>query len=274
MAEYNVRILDYKHGTQFRIYSKPIEYTSIHHPEKNHNTISEKPVLESDLSARAESENRTYISSINRTIQRIYQLSRANEWDYFFTLTYDPKMINSKDFDIVLSKLSYWLNNIKKRYAPDLKYLFVPEYHADKEKLHFHGLVSNIGDMPLQDSGYVTVGKYTYSKANKPYGTIIYNLPKWHFGFSTATKVRDSKKASSYITKYITKDLTKIAPSRHRFIASNNLSSADEKYLILGYEDLDRILLKYQKNFDYAKTIKCDANNTHITYIEVNKDEL
>lgn len=276
--EYNVKMIEYKESTQIRMYNKPYYYTSTYQPK----ILSQKEMLENitgmDFSEKGTkdemTERKQKKSSMNRTIQNIYKIVRSNNWEYFVTFTYDPKLTDSKDYDLVKRKLKYWLNNISKRYAPDLCYFFVPEYHADKEKLHFHGFISNIGDMPLMDSGRVAIGKHAYKKESRPYCTnTIYNLPKWRFGFSTATKIIDQKRACSYITKYITKDLDRLTSGKHRYLASKNLEIAREYYCLLYGEDKKRIIENNYQHFDYVKHQKNSLDEITVTYIEVGKHD-
>lgn len=277
MADYNVRYVDYKYGAQIRIYSKPVDYHSVYKPKKILESdliplVNSDTLLE-DYSACAENIfERSAQVSINRTKNAIFSIARSNRWEYFFTLTFNPKKVDSKVYEIVSSKLSIWLNNLKKRYAPDLKYLFVPEFHLDGQKLHFHGLVSNIGDIPLQDSGKVSLGKYVFDKERMPNGTTIYNLPKWHFGWSTATKIRDSKRASSYIVKYVTKDLRTLTRNKRRYLASNNLDMPIETYCKLSPDGAREFVKKYMTQFACIKTLDCPARDMSIKYIEVDKD--
>lgn len=275
--DYNVRMIDYKHGLQMRIYSEPINYTSIYKPKP----ITKKDILNSinlcdedeDFSVRMENQKSTE-NSLSRTKQQIYRIARSNEWEYFVTLTFNPKIVDSTSYEIVRKKLKYWLNNLKKRYSKDLKYFFVPEYHKDKEKLHFHGLMSYMGDIPLQDSGRVSIGRYAYRKEDRPVGGhTIYNLPKWNYGFSTATKVVDSKRASSYITKYITKDLCMLSSGLHRYLASANLEEAKDSYAKVDYQELKRLVVKYQKDVDYVKNLKCPYSGKQVTYLEFSKGD-
>ena len=119
--------------------------------------------------------------------------------------------MNSKDYDDCSSKLHDWLDNAKKYLAPDLKYCIVPEFHADKEKYHFHALMSNLGNIQLIDSG-----------RRKDKGTkIIYNIANYRLGFSTAIPVnKDSTsqgKIVGYMLKYITKDLTTLTQGKKRY---------------------------------------------------------
>ncbi|MCD7827650.1 MAG: hypothetical protein LUG85_03845 [Clostridiales bacterium] len=123
-------------------------------------------------------------------------MCNINVWQYFVTLTLNGKLIDRTDASAVYKSLATFLHNMSKRY--NLVYLLCPEYHADGEAIHIHMLCS--GDFKLADSG----------KRTKR-GQIIYNLPQWSLGFSTAVKLEgDIQKICSYITKYITKDSKKI----------------------------------------------------------------
>ena len=208
---YNVKTIEYVDSVQVRTYKRPVTVSNkINLPQLKQKHVSEPK------ERTAYQVEHSIKSSVNRTINQIYTISSANKWEYFVTLTINPKLLDNTDFNLVSEKLNVWTNNLKKRYAPDLKYIIVPELHKDKSKWHFHGLFANIGKMPLVFSGKVCVGKFVYDYVKKPFATKIYNLPLWKYGFSTATIIRDSSKASSYITKYITKDLSHILQNQHR----------------------------------------------------------
>lgn len=212
-------------------------------------------------------------SSVNRTINQIYMLSRANRWDYFITLTIDLQKLDSTDFNLISEKLNIWTNNLKKRYAPDLKYIIVPELHKDKRKWHFHGLFANIGKMSLDFSGKVCIGKYIYDYVQKPFATKIYNIPLWKYGFSTATVIRDPSRASSYITKYVTKDLCRVLPNQHRYLASQNVDKPIERVFNIAYEDLTRIYRKYLGQIAYMSKVKIPDAGQEIIYMELSKEK-
>lgn len=267
---YNVKMIQYMDSLQLRIYHKPITVskkipcTGI--PLKSNQNISCTP------SERTQEQIQHSIdSSVNRTVNQIYSIARSNKWEYFITLTIDPQKLDNTDFALLLLKLSTWTNNLRKRYAPDLKYLIVPELHKDKIKWHFHGLISNVGSIPFVFSGKTCVGKYVYDYVKKPYATKIYNLPLWKYGFSTATKIRDSSKASSYITKYITKDLSRILQGQHRYVASQNVDTPIEKVFNLEYAALQDILKKHMEHVDYISNVSVQDAGQLISYMEFNK---
>lgn len=166
---------------------------------------------------------RSMRSSRNRTIQSIYKYARQAVWNFFVTLTFNQESVDRFDYKECNDKVRVWLNNQKRSYAPDLKYLFVPEQHKDGA-WHFHGLIADVGDMAFADSEHTTKT-----------GQIIYNLSGWRFGFSTATVVTDTSRVSGYITKYITKDLCGATQYANRFLRSRNLGEPiEDKFLIEG----------------------------------------
>lgn len=134
--------------------------------------------------------------SIKRAKDKIFDICFINSglWTHFVTLTLSKEKIDRYDKKEINKRFKYWLNNMVKRY--DFNYIFIPEYHKDGA-IHFHGLVS--GNL-----------KFTYVKLDKK-GRKVYNLDNWTLGFSTAIELDNNHTAiSAYITKYITKDTSKI----------------------------------------------------------------
>lgn len=263
---YNVKTIEYVDSVQVRTYKRPVTVSNkfnLPQPKQKHvPEPKERTAYQVEHSIK---------SSVNRTINQIYTISRANKWDYFVTLTINPKLLDNTDFNLVSEKLNIWTNNLKKRYAPDLKYIIVPELHKDKSKWHFHGLFANIGKMPLVFSGKVCVGKFVYDYVKKPFATKIYNLPLWKYGFSTATIIRDSSKASSYITKYITKDLSHVLQNQHRYLASQNTDKPLERVFNIDYDELTRIYSKYLSQITYMSDVKLPGAGQEIIYMELHK---
>ena len=131
--------------------------------------------------------------SVTRSKNKIHDLARSETWEYFITLTYDSSKTDRYDYSACLKKCQKWLNNQRSRYAHDLAYIFVPEKHKDGA-YHFHGLIANVGNMKLVDSGRVAIGKKSYIRTdkNKSYPT-IYNLGGWNYGLRTAGIFKWSK---------------------------------------------------------------------------------
>lgn len=126
-----------------------------------------------------------------RARQRVYDLAACNRFDLFVTLTLDRQKCDRYDYKAVVRKLGQWLDNRVRRAG--LRYLMVPEFHKDGA-VHFHGLI-NSEAVKLLDSG----------RRYKD-GRVIYNLPEWSLGFTTAIPLAgDYSAVCAYICKYITK---------------------------------------------------------------------
>ncbi|MDF2943578.1 MAG: hypothetical protein K0S01_2436 [Herbinix sp.] len=169
-----------------------------------------------------EYKNRVYRSfknSSRRSKNKIYDYARANDWEWFVTVTFDPQKVDSFDYDVCTKKLSQWLKDARKRYCKDMKYLFVPELHKSG-RYHFHGIMSNCEGLEFTDSGHVTENGEEK----------IYNIGKYKYGFTTATKVVDTQRVSMYIAKYVTKDLTSTIKGKRRYWQSKNCNTSENDF--------------------------------------------
>lgn len=264
MSQYNLKSFDYGEFVQYRIYDRVIS-KSDEEPEKRENNINQDDFVKD--------KERSEKVSINRTIQTIYKYAQANQWEWFVTLTFkrDGK-VDVYNYSDVVKKLSKWLNNQRAK-CPDLKYLFVPEMHKDGA-FHFHGLLADCDQLTFTDSGRVSDGgkayKRTEENADKP---TIYNMDQWKYGFSTATKVQENVRVSSYICKYITKDLIRTIGRRRRFYPSNNLDQPLESEMLWKKDDIDDLLKDIGDQLEYIKTQTISAAHQRITYVTVKKEK-
>lgn len=252
MLVHNVRVYNYLDGQQIRIYKRPIckceEIWETELTKKKEKKKKKKGVKD---------ENRSDSVSKNRTIQKIYEVTRSNMWEYFITLTFDPKKVNSFDYAEVSKVLSNWLHHLKERYAPDLKYIIVPELHKSG-RYHFHGLIADIGNLKLVDSGHKT-----------PSGDVIYNIENYKLGFTTATKIKDASRVSSYITKYITKELCATTSNKKRYWCSRNLNEVKIDDYCLAPDEIEQIIFDLSENISYAKTIDVPLLDQSVRIFEV-----
>lgn len=278
---YNVKVIEYLQGIQVRIYSELIgkkdiidefyDIESVYKKEKKEDEYKlkiekfEQIELEDYFNEKTQNEidrvkahERSLYCSRNRTINNIYEIARSNEWEYFLTLTFNPDKVDSFNFDEVTKKLSQWINNFKKKYCPDLKYILVPELHKSG-RFHFHGLLSNIGSAKLIDSG------------QRDNGNIIYNLGNYKLGFSTVTKINYLEKACSYIGKYITKDLCSVSFGKKRYWISKNLDKPSVTTYVMSPAEIDTFLESYSDKITFTKRVDCINYDMHTSYIEIEK---
>ena len=278
MSAYNVRVFNYINGQQIRIYSnvymcedKNDVFEKKKQNEKENPTVGISgeeiwknieqyeeyiEVMREDYEIE-NSKNRSIKNSMSRTVQKIYEITRSNEWEYFITLTFNPEKVDSFNYPEVVNKLSKWLNNLKNRYSPNLRYIVVPELHKSG-RFHFHGLIADIGNMTLIDSG---------KRLND--GTIIYNIGNYDLGFTTATKIKDNARVSSYITKYICKELCAVTENKKRYWCSKNLNKVVIDEYILEYDEIKQMLEDLSENITYCKTTKNEYAGTSVKYVEI-----
>ncbi|MDE6501512.1 MAG: hypothetical protein K2L10_05465 [Ruminococcus sp.] len=183
------------------------------------------------------------MDSLKRAKDRIFDYILSNDFNYFFTGTIDPKKMNSKDPKVLLRPVQDWLKNLVRRF--NVEYVFVPEFHKDGEKIHFHGLIK-CDDSILVDSKtkiYKGVGRplkdFTATRRglSPSNGRIVYNMPKWRFGHNTAIKLfGDVMNTAFYVTKYITKDCKKIFGKF--FWHSRGLKTPDIRFENVDYNSI------------------------------------
>lgn len=263
MGSYNLKVYEYADSIQLRLYSQSLTYDEKVSPIPLIELVepSEKfqKVHTSELSE--ERKEHSVKSSMSRTISSIYEISRANIWEYFVTFTFNRNLIDSSNYDLLAEKVSKWLNNLRSRYAPDLKYLIIPELHKDGIHYHFHAVIANVGDIQFIDSGV------------KHSGHTIYNIGNWKYGFTTASKVLDSGRISSYITKYITKDLCAVSKGKKRFWCSRNCDRAKVRTYNLPYEKIADFLDEHIMLLRHTSNVTVDSCGLEVTYIEMAKGE-
>ena len=118
---YNMKITEYKNSTQVKIYNKPISRKNLDPKKKkkkpyipNPNIFDfpdlryEHPFITEDekkeiekLQRPPKDKERSLKESKKRTINKIYSIARSNDWEYFFTLTLDPKKIDRTNYDVI-----------------------------------------------------------------------------------------------------------------------------------------------------------------------------
>lgn len=244
-GSYNCRLYSYPTIQHVTYYSN-----TINTGKKNENLTKSHHNKEREL----KQEEHCKSVSLNRTKNKIYNIARSNTWDWFITLTFDRGITDSSDYDVVTKKLQKFLQNFQQRYSPNMKYLIVPELHKDGIHYHFHGLLSDVENMKFIFSGH-------YSN-NKP----IYNIENWKYGFTTATRVDDTQKVSSYITKYITKASEQYLKNKKRYYASRNINKVQPEYFVIDQEDF---LNTYGDRIKYAKSVTVKEANQQINYYEI-----
>lgn len=191
--------------------------------------------------------------SIIRTKQSIYNLTRANEWNYFATFTFSDNDYRY-DYDLCKSKFRAWMHNFKNR-CVDVEYLAVAEQHKDGA-WHFHALIQ--GDLS--------------EKLVRGVRNNTFTLPQYNYGINEFEKVRDRYRVSNYITKYITKSFLSKIRNKQRFLYSRGLNKpvTSEHVISDVYTLCDFIQNNYPDyTMTYQKTV--EFAESYIQYIQIRK---
>lgn len=145
--------------------------------------------------------------NINRAKAAIKEIVMNNYFPWFVTLTISPEKFDRKDYATIEKKLRQFLNDFKKRYADEFKYLLIPEMHADGS-WHFHGFMDGI-PMEYLEKFVEGMQMSSYLARKVKQGKEIYNFPAYakRFGFCDLELIEDKARCASYVTKYITKNL-------------------------------------------------------------------
>lgn len=180
--------------------------------------------------------------SMRRARAKVRRMALANEFKYFVTLTLDPAKVDSHDGAAVVKKLNAWASNAVQRHG--LRYILVPERHK-KGGIHFHGFFNDA--LPAVDSGTIRVP--WAKKPRKPRsaaeraewlaagGRVVYNLPGWALGFTTAMELYgDYPAAVAYVCKYIGKDGTK--PAGRWYYSGGDLREPRAEYFEMSPGEL------------------------------------
>lgn len=272
---YNVKYFKYPSGWQVRLYSTVVgikdnspdvlfqddiseylmwnseidEWETVYMKSNNDTWFNpftereEKMPVEYDEKEIECKKKRSISSSMGRTINAVFQKARANDWDWFLTFTFNPDIVDSMDYQSVVKKLSKWLNNAK-TLCPDMGYIIVPEKHKSG-RYHFHGLFRRCDEL-----GFIQSGKKTVT------GDIIYNVGKYKFGWTTATRIKDQTRVTKYIAKYISKDLVQVAFNKRRYWASRNLKEPEIIECLLDNKKQDMLADRLAMKATHIKKIE------------------
>lgn len=182
--------------------------------------------------------------SMRRARAQLRRLALANHFEYFVTLTLDKEKIDRYDGEVITKRLNQWCSNMVKRHG--LRYVIVPERHKDGA-WHFHGFFAGDG-LQVVDSGTIKVPgikepRRPADEAERQRwieegGRIVYNLPQWPYGFTTAMTLYGQYSAAvAYVCKYIGKQEGE-RPLGRWYYSGGALAKPEKTYAVLDYREL------------------------------------
>ena len=234
MFENNKEIKFKEISSYAKIYPDTIKIIKYHRPIvfANFSDRGTSAILMNEENA----EEQDYLQkSINRTKTKISDYVLCNNFTHFATFTFDPSNSkvngeeNRKDFKKMSSLLKKWLNteqvNHFRHHGHKFKYLIVPERHKNGA-WHFHALLENYknetANFYTRKNNYIIVSELKSRKKEKNRKFIT----RYDLGRSEIAPIKDKTKMSSYIKKYITKELIQDKNAK-RYWASRNLKTPE-----------------------------------------------
>lgn len=221
-------------------------------------------------------------ASLNRTVILMNTILNMNDFDWFFTITFDKQKIDRTNESAVFDCYVKYVNNLKKQF-PSFAYMTFPERHEDG-CFHLHMLVT--GFTPKQ-MGLVNSGKVCchWAKKRNKYGILeglgyccknyfektkhlhelketdgepIYNATSFAYGFTTVSRICSRERCNSYVKKYVEKALGSTEKFKKRFYYSSNLKVPDIVKKLIGADFEKPLNLKYDAIEEIDKNIYID----------------
>lgn len=129
-------------------------------------------------------------NNIARSKSQIFNIASFNKFHFFFTQTCSSTY-NRKDLKGLISRFRKQNYYLQRKYPnKNFHYLIIPEFHADNQSYHLHGLLSYdyIVDLHKNTHGFLELNHFT------------------NVGYNSVSVIKNYTACTKYITKYITKD--------------------------------------------------------------------
>lgn len=173
---------------------------------------------ETDEDTYLERKYKSRKDSIRRSKDKVFDIVKMNDWDFFFTGTFGEDCgFDRYDADVVCKKVNTFMYNLVKRGKVE-HYIFVPEYHEDGA-VHYHGFIKATDSLRYMLARNPYTGKAIRKGKRRNF---VFNWLDWTFGYTTLMRCYGSV---DNMTKYFCKYITKSAdfPMNHRYYAGGDL---------------------------------------------------
>lgn len=192
-------------------------------------------------------------NNFSRARSMVLQYALCNPWDYFFTGTLDRAKQDRHNLDTFASRLMQFIRDKRKAYQAKFQVLLVPERH-ENGAWHIHGLVYGLPPSALIP--FYCMRQMGEFVPDKLVNGGFFNWPDYmgKFGFCSLAPIRDPIATAWYITKYVSKDLSRRAGDlgKHLYFHSRPLRTAERVSDVYAY---NRQLEDYCVNdYDFCKT--------------------
>lgn len=190
--------------------------------------------------------------ALSRAKRIITDLCLCNDFDYFCTFEFNEMHVDRYNLKLCYQKIRKFFNNFKNRYAPDFKYLIIPEFHPKTGAVHFHGLIAGMLKDELYIPPYISRRNKITDELEQVPNTKRYM--RWEryskaLGYFDCSAIKSRHAVAFYITKYVTKDLKDLPKGTHVYAASIGLKRPSLVY----DEDADFMLVEPSFIGEYCK---------------------
>lgn len=199
-------------------------------------------------------------SNFSRARSMVLQYALCNPWDYFFTGTLDRQKLDRYDLDTYASRLMQFIRDKRKKYEAKFQVLLVPERHKDNA-WHIHGLIYGLPDSVL--------APFAPPAPRHLIEGGFFNWPDYmnKFGFCSLAPIRDPVATAFYITKYVSKDLSRRSGDlgKHLYFHSRPLRKAEKASDVYLYnQQLDAYCTE---DHDFCKTGMVEGAPWYFPYV-------
>lgn len=200
--------------------------------------------------------------NISRAKSRVFELAICNDWEWFITITLDPSKYDRQDLNKFRKDFVQFISNKYLKKGHEVKYLLIPEEHS-KGGWHMHGFIMGLPEEAMREfTLQEKLPHYIRDKIMAGKCVCDWVAYRDKFGFNDCEPILNKKACSAYVTKYITKDLSRTVKESgaHLYYCSRGLNRAKE--IKRGRVSQD-IQWDYENEYFATKWLdkSCDVSN-------------
>ncbi len=211
--------------------------------------------------------------SRRRALNSFLNYGQNNDWGYFITMTFDPRKLDSTSQTDIKYAWQKFRQKLQYRF-PNIQIMAVVEYHADDNKLHFHGVIGNAdlnyalaravnqqpfrkdrkGNIMLDKKGKPIPNEFYLNYLETNLGDEVYNFRPdvYNEGFCSVIPITDKTNDLSafdkivfYLAKYMSKDKSAVPYNGKSFFRTHNLKKAQKECVYMTDEDFEKFINKH-----------------------------
>ena len=178
--------------------------------------------------------------SLRRTVILMNMLLNMNDFDWFWTITFDKQKIDRRNEEAVFNCYVKYINNLG--LTPKQMGL------VNSGKVCCHWATKRVDFHTREKMGYCSREYFEKTKhlheLKETDGETIYNATSFSYGFTTVSRIVSRERCNSYVKKYVEKALGSTTKFKKRFYYSKNLKVPTIVKKLIGADFEEPINLK------------------------------